>query len=282
MVINTIIVILIAIGALAIFFACCNKTKILYENKSKDLMIYEQSSKRFMVFNSYNKVIQSAYDCNQPLKIVLSYQKLIIACATLLAKAPEKIAIIGLGGGNLTAQLRRLYPEAMIIHFEKEERMLDYAQRYFHLRVDPKMQFIWGDAYEQLPSYSQPPQSQCFDLIIVDAFEGDRPVPTFSTQEFCYTLLQSLSATGVALINSLSNQISIKNHRAAYINTFDYVSECYPESILERNYIRWVGYQPPAEPNLKNHVHIIKLQGLNEAFIKAAYHSLVVNRLQNA
>lgn len=271
---------LIATGVLAICLSSSKKTKILYENKSKDILIYEKNSTRFMIFQAHNKVIQSAYDCSQPLKIILSYQKIIISCAILLQKAPQKIAIIGLGGGNLTAQLRRLYPQALITHFEKEERMLDYAQRYFHLRIDNNMEFIWGDAYEQLKFYSDKQPVSRFDLIVLDAFDGARPVAHFSTQDFCYTLLAVLSQVGVVLINSLSHSFDIKKERAVYLNTFDYVSECYPATLLERNYVRWVGYQSPAAPNLKNYLHILKLQGLSEQFVEGAYLSLRNHVLQ--
>lgn len=282
MFINLIVAMLIATGTVAIFLLCRSKTKVLYENKSKDILIYEKNSKRFMIFQSHHKVIQSAYDCAQPLKIVLSYQKLIVSCATLLPHPPQKIAIIGLGGGNLTIQLRRLYPQAFITHFEKEERMLDYARRYFQLRVDNNMDFIWGDAHEQLKLYSQASDLPGFDLIVLDAFEGARPVSSFSTQNFCYTLLRVLSPTGVALINSLSHGVDINKERAVYINVFDYVSECSSACLLERNYIRWVGHQSPGAPNLKNFFHILKLQGLTEQFIEAVHHSLSYNMLQRA
>lgn len=244
-----------------------SRSKILYEHLAKKIMIFEKNKKRFLVFTHSPGVIQSAYDCQQPIKIVLHYQKLLIVCLLCLPARPQRIALMGLGGGNLSMHLRRLCPDALIEHFEKEPRMLDYAQRFFGLRTDDKMVFHFGDAIKAFETEHFEP----YDLIIIDLFDGATPPPQLSSRDFCYTLKRVLSAHGALLINTMGPE---KNTNV-YRNIFEHVARCSWDKPLEYNHIVWAAHIPPEPPDFENRAHLLALQGLNERDIKAISRSLL-------
>jgi spermidine synthase len=246
------------------------RRKILYQNDKTGVIIYQKSGQRVMIFHKAPQIIQSAYDISQPIKIVLSYQKILVACLYCLPHRPQRIAIIGLGGGCLSTQVRRLFPDALIVHYEISERMLDYARRYFNFRVDDKMQFFWGDAVPLLKHW---PEKHCYDLIIIDAFEGLQPLPALYSLDFCYALQSLLSSQGVILVNHLRPS-SLKQAEKTYTGIFEYVSVCPPTAPLEHNHIYWLGRCGPKKPNYYGARPLINLQGLTEKFIERIFRRL--------
>lgn len=250
------------------------KRKIIYRNHQQDIMIFDQGSARYLQFMSSPHVIQSAIDRNQPKKILLPYQKLMVAAA-LLAQGPKKICIVGLGGGNLSTQLRRCYPKALIDHWEINERMLDYAKRFFDFRTDNKMRFFWGDAIAHFLTQKSD-QCQNYDLIVLDAFDGHQPLAHALSQDFGYALKRQLSPQGIVLINSIS---SSQIEQKLYQNIFDVIGTAFSGRAFERNYVRWAGYCNPQMPTQKEAQDVVRELGLQ--FVSRVYAQLSQKKISH-
>lgn len=261
------------IGGICLVIAFRVRYKVLYRNDAQDVLISQRGDVRLLQFPRYNKLIQSAFHCDEPLKIMLHYQKMIVSCS-LLHPGVGKIAIIGLGGGNLSMHLRRLFPKAVIDHWEINERMLDYAKRYFGFRPDERMSFSWGDACHALMNTHLEENERAYDLLILDAFEGYQPLAQSLSKDFVYTLRRLLSPTGVVLVNALKRHHGSQSEKKNYQNTFEYLSRCRSCSWLERNDICWAGYQGPRLPEKFPSPHIMKLQGLSPEFVHDIYEQL--------
>ena len=97
---------------------------------------------------------QSCKDLNRPRDLVFGYAKLMLT-SLLLMPDPQRILVVGLGGGTLPMTLNELYPHAEIDVVEIDPAVLTVAETYFDFaendQIDVIIQAIAaGDGPEQL------------------------------------------------------------------------------------------------------------------------------------
>lgn len=146
-------------------------------------------------------LIQSVIDLANPLHLVSPYTQ-----AALLGiawpDAVRRVYAIGLGGGRVPMVLHHHLPEASIYCTEIEPVVVGLAEKYFGLRQDGRLQIFVADGREWL---TRPEGLGPFDLILVDAFLGNRYTPySLATQEFCQLCCERLERSGVLVLNVLT------------------------------------------------------------------------------
>lgn len=141
--------------------------------------------------------IQSRLSVAEPLALKSEYtQAMLLTLAW--QPAPQRILLIGLGGGRLQTILHH-YLETTTLHtIELDPLVVEVAQRFFGFAPDERQQVIVGDGRASLHTLSS---AAPFDMILLDAYHV-RGVPShLSTHEFYDECRAALTPTGVVAAN---------------------------------------------------------------------------------
>jgi spermidine synthase len=160
---------------------------------------------------------QSCIDLVNPERLVFPYVRMLFA-SLLLNPAPQKILIVGLGGGSIPSSLNKLYPEATIDISEIDEAILRVARDYFDFTPNDRMTVSISDARVFVKRALL--RKQQYDLVILDAFTGDYIPEHLMTREFLTEINQLLSTDGVVAANTFSTSSLYDHESVTYQQVF--------------------------------------------------------------
>jgi len=150
---------------------------------------------RSLHFNSLS--IQSRMQRSEPARLVLEYTRAMML-ALAFAPEPERVLMIGLGGGSQVRFLLEHYPHCRIDAVEIQPAVTELAHRFFALPHTPHLQVHHMDATafieEQL-------DGKAYDLILVDAFDRSGPVSSIFEESFLSGLREWMNPGAVCAIN---------------------------------------------------------------------------------
>jgi spermidine synthase len=131
--------------------------------------------------------IQSRMDVRDPYALDLEYTRTMMGFL-LFAPEPQRIAMIGLGGGSLAKFCHRHLPRACVQVVEINPHVLALREQ-FHVPPDSeRFQVIHGDGAQFVRCRSTRP-----DVLIVDGFDSNGLPARLSSQRFyddCWEMLQ--------------------------------------------------------------------------------------------
>ncbi len=116
--------------------------------------------------------------------------------ALALNPAITRVLAIGLGGGMMVKRMWRDYPEMYLDAVELDPTVVEVARQFFGLPDDERITVAIGDGAAFLQS-----AAAIYDLIVVDAFDGEDVPPRLLTAEFCREARAHLSPDGVLAYN---------------------------------------------------------------------------------
>ena len=121
---------------------------------------------------------QSIVKVGDPDHVEFEYvQAMLVALA--MVEQPQRVLIVGLGGGSLPSLLRKHYPRMTIDVVDIDADVLAVAKRYFGFREDALMRVCIEDGRRFIEKCKQP-----YDIIFLDAY-GPANIPyDLATQEF--------------------------------------------------------------------------------------------------
>ena len=138
---------------------------------------------------------QSVVKLGDPDYIEFPYARAMTAGLALVEK-PQRVLIVGLGGGTIPNFLHKHYPRMTIDVVDIDPDVVDVAKRYFGFREDATMRAHVADGrrfIEQRPGR--------YDLIFLDAYGSDSIPYHLATREFLQACRRSLRPGGVVLGN---------------------------------------------------------------------------------
>ncbi len=144
---------------------------------------------------------QSCMDRRAPLKMVFPYARMMML-ALLMVPEPDRILVVGLGGGTLPVALNQLYPEAQVDIVEIDPAVKTVAETYFDFRENDRMQVILKDA--RVFTKRALTGDDRYDLIMLDAFNGDYIPEHLLTTEYLEETKGLLRADGVVAANTFA------------------------------------------------------------------------------
>lgn len=118
---------------------------------------------------------------------------------------PLRIMVMGGGGYSLPKYLATFVPAARTDVVEVDPAITQIAREFFFLdeclekngaEKSGRLNLVSGDAWEFLRAAEQP-----YDVIVNDAFSGNRPLGPLTTEEGARTIREHLAADGVYLAN---------------------------------------------------------------------------------
>lgn len=142
------------------------------------------------------RACQTSMSLADPAALTLAYTRSMLA-ALMFQPAPERILLIGLGGGSLARFLLRHFPNAEITCIETRASVVELARTHFHLPTQERLTVHIGDGADFLASCP----GHAFDLILIDAFDSVGVHPSVCTPEFHAAARRALAPGGVMSMN---------------------------------------------------------------------------------
>lgn len=196
------------------------QAKILYEERSlyTRLIVDDEGSIRCLKFTLVRKNSrQTCIDRNNPQRLVFDYAKMTLS-ALLLKPDPERILIIGLGGGTLPNALRDILPGAVIDTVEIDEAVVRVAKQFFGFAEDKQNRVYVQDA--RVFGKRAALRGEQYGLIILDAFDGEYIPEHLMTAEFLSEMRGLLSNDGVLVANTFASSKLYDYESATYAEAF--------------------------------------------------------------
>jgi spermidine synthase len=134
-------------------------------------------------------------------KLVFPYGKLVLS-SLLVQDNPQRILIVGLGGGTLVHTYSTLFPNAEIFVSEIDDAVVHVAEKYFDFKETDKIHVEVVDGRIDIKRRGL--RGEKFDLVILDAFNGEYIPEHLLTKEFLEEVKQLLPENGMVVANTFS------------------------------------------------------------------------------
>ncbi len=160
---------------------------------------------------------QTCMDRSAPQKMVFPYAKMMMM-SLLLVPEPERILVVGLGGGTLPVALNELYPDARIDAIEIDPAVKMVAETYFGFKENEQLQVILKDA--RVFTKRALSGAEKYDLIMLDAFNGDYIPEHLLTREYLEETRGLLAGNGVVAANTFAISRLYDHESTTYQDVF--------------------------------------------------------------
>lgn len=156
--------------------------------------VVEERGMRVLHLGSH--AIQSAMRMTRPWDLELAYTRAMMGFLMFNAE-PQKVLMIGLGGGSLAKFLRKQRPQSHVTAVEIDPRVIAAARAHFELPPDDAtLTVIEADGALYV---RQHPASA--DVILLDGFDAGNQVEALATQTFYAACRRVLRPGGVLVVN---------------------------------------------------------------------------------
>lgn len=149
--------------------------------------------------------------------MVFPYARMAMA-SLLFVPEPSTILVIGLGGGTIPIALNELFPAAIIDTVEIDPAVVEVAKEYFGLKPSPQLIVHTQDARVWTKRASH--RTTKYDIILLDAFNGEYIPEHLMTQEFLKEIQALLSDRGVMISNTFALSDLYSHESATYASVY--------------------------------------------------------------
>ncbi|MBM3853620.1 MAG: methyltransferase domain-containing protein [Verrucomicrobia bacterium] len=170
--------------------------KVLYEKPSPFglVIVTEEHGLRTLWFEK-GGARQSVIKPGDPEHLELPYASVAFT-GLALCRQPDRVLVVGLGGGTLPMFLRRHYPAAAIDAVDINPDVVAVAREFLGFRDDKRLQAHVADGRAFIEKTRQP-----YDVIFLDAFGSDSVPPSLTTREFLHAVRRAVRPDGVVIGN---------------------------------------------------------------------------------
>ncbi|MFZ7097136.1 fused MFS/spermidine synthase [Luteimonas dalianensis] len=153
---------------------------------------------RYTSLQFSRKQTQSRMLTAEPDVLLIDYTRTMMA-ALLLRPDPERIGMVGLGGGSQAKFCHRHLPRARIEVVENNPAVIALRRRFAIPDDDERLQVHLGDGAQFLQS-----RRGSYDLLLVDGYDEHGIPAALSTQQFYDDCRDALAPGGVMSVNLFS------------------------------------------------------------------------------
>lgn len=187
----------------------------LYTN----ILVEDSGDNRCMLFGHKRELhSQSCMRRADPLYLVFSYTRMMFA-GLFVQPAPQRILIVGLGGGSMPAVLGDLFPDAHIDTVEVDAAVVRVAREYFGYGPGERQRVIEQDARVFIKRALK--GDTRYDWILLDAFNGDYIPEHLMTREFLGEARALLAPGGALIANTFATSRLYDHESATYAAEFE-------------------------------------------------------------
>jgi spermidine synthase len=191
----------------------------VYRKRSlyRDILVEESDGQRCMRFGIHSTGRQSCMSIADPEHLVFDYTRMLLG-ALYINPAPQRILVIGLGGGTIPAALQTLLPTATLDCVEIDPAVADVATRFFKFQPARNTTVHFQDGRVFVKRAAR--QGKTYDLIILDAFDHTYVPEHLLTKEFLAEVRALLPADGIVAANTFSTSRLYDSESATYSAVF--------------------------------------------------------------
>jgi spermidine synthase len=196
--------VLALLGILASVLPPPAEARIVHRERSvhSNILIDQQGSILCLKFTvRRDQRNQTCMNQRRPKEMVFVYAQMMMA-SLLLNPEPERILILGLGGGTLPMALDELLPQARIDVIEIDPAVVRVAREFFRFTPSDRVDVYAQDGRVFIKRAVQ--RKQEYDLIMLDAFNGEYIPEHLMTREFLEEVQELLAPGGVLAANTFS------------------------------------------------------------------------------
>jgi len=147
---------------------------------------------RFGIGGPRQSVVRPGY----PRELVLRYTRATML-GLALVPAPQRVLVVGLGGGSLPMFLRSVFPLVQIDAVDIDPVVIEVAHRFLGFREDP---FLRSHAVDGRRFVETAPAA-AYDLIFLDAYSAEAVPVHLATREFLLAVLRATHPEGLVVSN---------------------------------------------------------------------------------
>ena len=155
--------------------------------------LYEDDDSVSLHFELHS--IQSRMQRDDPTALVLGYTRLMMG-SLLLQPAPQRVLMIGLGGGSLPKYMHHHLPLADIAVVEINPHVIALRERFAIPPDGDRFRVLLGDGADHVAQLTAP-----VDLLMVDGFTYDGQPEALCTAGFYAACRLALAPQGVLVVN---------------------------------------------------------------------------------
>lgn len=195
--------------------------RMIHTEKSlyREVLVYEEAGERCMCFTRACRIgRQSCFLLNDPHRFALNYTRMMMAGTLFTGPAPQRVLIIGLGGGSIPTALREILPQAQIDVVEIDPAVTRVARRYFNFREDAKMKVTEVDGRVYVKRALR--AGTKYDVVMLDAFDHEYIPEHLLTREFLTEVKSLLAPQGVLVANTFSSSRLYDHESTTYADVF--------------------------------------------------------------
>ncbi len=197
-----------------------------YKSKFSHFKVTREDTTRTLWFVRDNgeEVVESQVDINRPYDLLVEYTRFMFL-SYLFRPNPERVLIVGLGGGSMPHFLGRYDRKVKIDVVEIDPAIIQVAAQYFGVRSGGNLNIMNADGLDYLMKAKAK-----YDVIYMDAFlkpsasTDDTGVPVrMKTVNFYKSVQEKLKPDGVVVFNlnpHAGQADDVKTIREAFPNTY--------------------------------------------------------------
>ena len=165
------------------------------------IFVYQRGSVVTLQFGKpRSDVSQSQVDLNNLRRHMLEYTTMTF-CGLLYEPEPEKVLVLGLGGGVIPREMHHYLPALEIDVVEIDPEVPVIAKQFFGFREDDKLKVHIADGRMFIKKQLRRDPVPKYDLVILDAFNSDYIPFHLMTKEFLEEVKSVLADDGVVIAN---------------------------------------------------------------------------------
>jgi spermidine synthase len=196
--------------------------KLVHSERSlyREVLVYEENGERCMCFTRQCRIgRQSCINLATPHRFALNYTRMMMGGTLFMGAAPQRVLIIGLGGGSIPTALREILPTAQIDVVEIDPAVTRVARQFFGFRDGPKLKVFEVDGRVYVKRALR--DGVKYDAILLDAFDHEYIPEHLLTKEFLTEVKSLLTPDGVLIGNTFSSSKLYDHESTTYAAVFD-------------------------------------------------------------
>jgi spermidine synthase len=171
--------------------------KVRFDERSEfeRILVVDKGDRRYLRFGTADNGYQSSISLVDPEAVPMEYIRLAML-GMVMTPAPERVLMIGLGGGAFTNLLRRHFPDLWIDAVEIDPVVVKAARGFFGVREDERFQIYVQDGADFIEEVRN-----VYDLILLDAYSGEGVPEKLTTPSFFEAVKARTTGSGVVVVN---------------------------------------------------------------------------------